>query len=494
MSLTQAQLMALHPELQHLLRGARLQRLREPAPQKLACDFYQPRSGSQHSLLIDLSQGQSWLMLQPRAQPGLASPSAWCMLLRKHLLNQVLQAITRPADDRLLMLHFAQGQTLILELSGRHANLFLRDAEGHVLGAARRDASTRQLTKGQPYLLPTPPVPRPPRDALQLEHLPADGSRSATLWTHYLQQRQQAQQRQQIQSLLRGLGQQISRLNQRLQQAWADLAREAAAADWQQQGELLRGAFGQVSPGQRAVSIPDYYQPGAPLRQIALNPALDLAGNIQRCFQQARRCARAAEYALKALPGLEAEQAQQQALQNRLEAWLQRLSSGPLPQAEQDELQALWQTEAQPSRPAQGQKTPQAVHQPAWRFRSLSGALIWVGKTDRDNQILLQNARGSDFWLHLRDGSSAHVLVPCAKKQTPDPDTLLDAATLVLAHSPSYRTPFEGLKAEVWVARVHQLQRPKGAKPGQVQVLPGARSLLLRFEPERLQRLQASRC
>lgn len=497
MTLSYAQLQALQPELAVLLQGARLQQVREPAPRQYQLDFYQPGSqqgtGRLHSLLIDLSQGQSWLLLQPQSQPGQPRPSAWCMLLRKHLLNQTLQQITLATDDRLLQLHFSQNTSLILELSGRHANLFLNDAAGLILGAAHRDPSVRRLQTGMPYCPPSPPPPRAARDPLQLSSLPADGARSAALWPHYLQQRQQTRQQQQVQHLLRSLRQELSRLEQRLQQAWADLVRSEAAEDWQRQGELLRAAFGRVSPGQSEVQVPDYYQPEAPLRRIALDPAKDLASNIQRCFQQARRCERAAQYALEQLPRLEAVQAEKQALQSQLLDWQQALRTAPLPAAAAAELQALWQAAA-PVRSAPLHSAPQPGRQAAWHFISQAGESIWVGKTDRDNQTLLQQAKSSDFWLHLRHGSSAHVLVPCAKKQQPHNETLLDAATLALAHSSAYRPPFTGLEAEVWVARVHQLRRPKGARPGQVQVLPGARTLHLRFEPERLERLQASRC
>ncbi|MBF2054687.1 MAG: DUF814 domain-containing protein [Candidatus Sericytochromatia bacterium] len=497
MTLRYAQLQALQPELVLLLQGARLQQVREPAPRQYQLDFYQPGQQQdtvqRHSLLLDLSQGQSWLLLQPQSQPGQPRPSGWCMLLRKHLLNQTLQQITLATDDRLLQLHFSQNTSLILELSGRHANLFLNDAAGQVLGAAHRDASVRRLQTGLPYCPPSPPPPRTARDPLQLSNLTADGARSAALWQHYQQQRQQTRQQQQVQALLRGLQQELSRLEQRLQQAWADLTRGEAAEDWQMQGELLRAAFGRVSPGQSEVQVPDYYQPGAPLRRIALDPAKDLAGNIQRCFQQVRRCERAAAYALEQLPRLEAAQTEKQNQQSQLLDWQTQLRAGPLPAAAMAELQLLWQA-ANPAPTTSQRSTPQSDRQVAWHFTSRAGESIWVGKTDRDNQTLLRQAKSSDFWLHLRHGSSAHVLVPSAKKQQPDNETLLDAATLALVHSSAYRPPFEGLTVEIWIARVHQLRRPKGAKPGQVQVLPGARTLQLRFEPERLQRLQASRC
>ncbi len=63
------------------------------------------------------------------------SPPAFCMLLRKHLLNGVLTSLEQPLLERVLYLNFSapnrEGKevtkTLVLEIMGRHSNLILLD-------------------------------------------------------------------------------------------------------------------------------------------------------------------------------------------------------------------------------------------------------------------------------------------------------------------------------------------------------------------------------
>lgn len=47
------------------------------------------------------------------------------------------------------------------------------------------------------------------------------------------------------------------------------------------------------------------------------------------------------------------------------------------------------------------------------------GYKIMVGRSSKENEWLMKNARASDFWFHLQGTPSAHVIVPCTKKELP---------------------------------------------------------------------------
>ncbi|MFK2822131.1 NFACT RNA binding domain-containing protein [Arcobacter sp. YIC-80] len=57
------------------------------------------------------------------------------------------------------------------------------------------------------------------------------------------------------------------------------------------------------------------------------------------------------------------------------------------------------------------------------------GYKIMLGTSERENIYLLKNSKASDFWFHLKDRTSAHVIVQNSKKTIPD-SVIKQAATL----------------------------------------------------------------
>ena len=47
------------------------------------------------------------------------------------------------------------------------------------------------------------------------------------------------------------------------------------------------------------------------------------------------------------------------------------------------------------------------------------GYKIMLGNNERENIYLLENSRASDFWFHLKDRPSCHVIVQNNKKELP---------------------------------------------------------------------------
>jgi predicted ribosome quality control (RQC) complex YloA/Tae2 family protein len=47
------------------------------------------------------------------------------------------------------------------------------------------------------------------------------------------------------------------------------------------------------------------------------------------------------------------------------------------------------------------------------------GFKILLGKNERENIYLLQNSKASDFWFHLKERPSCHVIVQNSKKTIP---------------------------------------------------------------------------
>jgi predicted ribosome quality control (RQC) complex YloA/Tae2 family protein len=95
-----------------------------------------------------------------------------------------------------------------------------------------------------------------------------------------------------------------------------------------------------------------------------------------------------------------------------------------------------------------------------------SGRSVLVGKSARGNDYLLKRkAVNEDLWLHVSRMPGAHVLLRTAGEE-PSPDDIAFCAKLAVAYS---KAKGKG-KTEVIVARVKDVERPKGALPGQVRV------------------------
>lgn len=480
-ALSQPDLLALHAELESGLNGGRLQSIKQLAPRRWSLEFY---TGQRHAVQFDLQHGNSliWLGETPdKAQ----TPDGWTLLLRKMLLNTRLQRLEQASNDRIWRWHFegAEPSALVCELSGRHGNLFLLDAQGKLLQSLQPDRSQRDLRRGELYTLPPPPSPQHWPAPLQLATLPPDGSRSQAVAQYQRTRALQAETQQLIRSALANLRKKQQRVQTQHTQLSRDIDGLAEAAEQARRGELLQGAYGQVQPGQTAVTLPNYFDPALRPITLELAPDQDLTTQIQRAFQRSRKRERAAERALERWDqSLAEEQALALELQT-LEALGETLltTNRPLTDTERAAF-TRWQSTPVPRSfaSAQGERK-------GWRsFIGSGGEVIRVGRSARDNDILsFRQARGSDLWLHVRNYPGSHVVVSLRKGQAVHPETLLEAASLALHYSEARAET----QAEILYTPIKYVHRLKGGAPGQVQ-LQQSKTLALRQEPQRLERVR----
>jgi predicted ribosome quality control (RQC) complex YloA/Tae2 family protein len=59
------------------------------------------------------------------------------------------------------------------------------------------------------------------------------------------------------------------------------------------------------------------------------------------------------------------------------------------------------------------------------------GFKIMLGTSERENIYLLENSKASDFWFHLKDRPSCHVIVQNSKKIIPD--SVINQAAILCA-------------------------------------------------------------
>ncbi len=482
-----AQFNALYPFWKSQLPGARLQQIyahtsgvfslklyltSSPAATQAHNQAYnQPHTQTQF-LVLNFSQGKSTLALcdatldLPARQPA----TALTMQLRKYLKGQKIVAVQVPPEDKCLHITFTGGEQLVLELSGRHGNLFVLNAEKKLLALLRPDASQRNLRIGQTYLSPEPGPKFQHRDPLNLEQLP-DVERQRVFARHVLLQLLLHQQRQGIRRLLQQEKKRQKALQQRLQQAHYELEHLDQAEHWRRYSELLQSAYAHPPDrGATQVTVPDYYGDfdaagETPMVEITLRADLSLSENIALYSRRAKKRERAAEYALNIIPELEEQLA---ALKRKtldtLVRWDAQLAEHkPLKGSDLEAFeraQTVFEQTGPSSKSSPVQKLP-------YRVRGESQQ-IWIGRSAKGNHALtFKYARGKDYWLHVQDSPGSHVIL---RAQSPSPEALREAAHWAIVYSPLQKHYERGEPVSVSYTQVKHVKAIKGAKPGMVQL------------------------
>ena len=92
---------------------------------------------------------------------------------------------------------------------------------------------------------------------------------------------------------------------------------------------------------------------------------------------------------------------------------------------------------------------------------------VLAGRTDEDNDYLsLHVARANDRWFHVRGVPGSHVVLRCPAGEEPDRETLRTVAAIAAYHSKAREA---GVVA-VSCVRAVNVSKPRGAKPGTVQI------------------------
>ena len=90
-----------------------------------------------------------------------------------------------------------------------------------------------------------------------------------------------------------------------------------------------------------------------------------------------------------------------------------------------------------------------------------------VGRTDADNDALsLKVARPDDWWFHVRGMPGSHVVLQGPPGEEAGRDLLKQAAAIAAWHSKAR----EGGLVSVSGTRARYVTKPRGAKPGTVQI------------------------
>ncbi|MCE7872246.1 fibronectin-binding domain-containing protein [bacterium CPR1] len=513
MKLDSLNLAAIVTELGPLLKDAAPQKISQLSEEDYLFVFRRP--GQTLRLLISLRPEESRLHLLEQPTPPAQSPSAFTMLLRKHLEGRRLGRVAQVGLERTVELDFPVYQEkpalkLVLHIPGRDNTLMLLNESGKVLGAhgkrgqpeasylPRADSLTGQqllelLDHSQPLqrALPKAVFGLPPFYARQIVVEAGQDPGAPPIdpealerawdgfWADFRAGRFQPAVTDHGELSFRGQGLPYPTMQQAAEAAWAGASRAPGLE--QLRSEALRKVqkaltrvekrLGELGRDLGQTEKAELYQHWGQLLLSRLEQVPLRATTVSLIdFDEACRV----EIALNARL-TPSENAQKLFRRSRK---LKR--AGPLiaaqvekATAERDYLLELQLAIAQAGsagelselepRPVERRARPEKPRSGPRRY-VLDGFELWVGRNPAQNDRLTHKlAARDDLWFHARNLPGAHVILRAAGR-TPSQEAVLAAAVLAARHSQAS----DSSKVEVDFTLVRYVKKPSGSPPGKV--------------------------
>jgi predicted ribosome quality control (RQC) complex YloA/Tae2 family protein len=478
------------------LAGGRVERWVEPEPGRICVSIYRRDEGEGRKLVIDIDARPELAHVArlDRMPKAPASMPAFCAYLRAHLSRARLVEASLRGGDRQLALHFEAERgvfVLLLSIFGRRSNLYLLDSSDRLVLALRPLGETRpELSLGSAYLDPGSPAPRAGTD--RFASIPA-ADLLHEIAVHYAGANDDRVEDADRRRLLGALKKERKSAARRLERIEAELAESDEASTLQRHGELLKSNLARIEPGAASIEVRDF-EDDRPV-VIPLDPRLSGKANLEAIFKRYQKLIRrltkaggqvgAARENLRRVEALESEVADAEDLgeilsRDFVRKLLGRHESGRGSPASEN-------VPARPLLPSAYRALPRKLH--PRRYRSVDGCEIWVGRSDEGNDVLTTRlARSKDLFFHLDGAPGSHVILRTEGRDDPPPESILDACELAVHYSKQKNAT----RADVHVVPIKNVKKPKGAKRGLVYV-SGGKSVHLRRQAERLERLLASR-
>ncbi len=314
-----------------------------------------------------------------------------------------------------------------------------------------RNPETRLALGAYPFpVRQLPPAWQHPRSSLNLAWSLAFGERI-----------QHAQVESLRNSLLPALQRALQARTRALHEIERALSEGLQAERWQLYGELVLAYGHTLESGATMLKAPDYTQPDMLMVDIPLDPTLSHVENAERYFAKARR-ARSHQTELAERYGILSQEVAR--LQSQLAEAETCHQVERLCQLTEQARAHGWLKEPQPLPSAKrAEKDPFEGHKIRVHM-SPDGYQVLVGENAQANDFLLTRvARPNDWWLHVRTGTGAHVIIRTDNQPQRVPmRTLLFACKLAAQNS----TDRHAHIVEVDYTLRKYVRKPRGAPPG----------------------------
>ena len=151
-------------ELSETLLGGRIYKIAQPESDELLLTI--KNNGSPYRLLLSADASLPMVYLTETNKPSPMTAPGFCMLLRKHLQNARITAISQPGLERAIHLRLEHlnelgdlcEKKLIVEIMGKHSNIIFCDDKDQIIDSIKHISgmvsSVREVLPGRPYFIP----------------------------------------------------------------------------------------------------------------------------------------------------------------------------------------------------------------------------------------------------------------------------------------------------------------------------------------------------
>ena len=151
-------------ELDHTIKNARISKIAQPETDELLLTLKSPNGNYRLALSADASL--PFVYLTETNKPSPMTAPNFCMLLRKHIANGRITAITQPGLERIIRFEVEhldemgdlQTKYLIVELMGKHSNIIFCTKDNRIIDSIKhvsaQVSSVREVLPGREYFIP----------------------------------------------------------------------------------------------------------------------------------------------------------------------------------------------------------------------------------------------------------------------------------------------------------------------------------------------------
>ena len=450
-------------ELSAQLTGARVSKIYQPAPELVLFKLWNGKETLR--LLLSAEVQKSRLHLTTQTWPNPHIPPRFCQLLRARITR--IDSISVVNDDRIVQFDCTGSQgncRLLIELTGKSSNLILLNDQGVIIDVLKRvivKEEGRKILSGEEYQFPEKlelqqkSVEKLPR---QLENHKSWNQTVEKLYSGIEHTENKYDFYHQLQQTIK---RQMKKLQKRLLSIEGELQKQRNFEINRQMGDLLLANLHLVTRGMAEVELLNYYLQPPKTQTIQLDPLLPPAQNAEKYFKRYKK-------------GIRGEQHSQRRLretQRELE-WLGQLDYQLKDSIKSSDIEEI----AHELRQVGLLKDKNCLHakrtlQPSIPHETISpsGFKILWGRNNRQNdEISTKILKAGDFWFHVKNAPGTHVVMKVGNTNIVLNNEDLNYAASIAA---GYSKLRDDNKVEVMFTDVKSVHKPKGCKPGLVNVL-----------------------
>ena len=373
--------------------------------------------------------------------------------MRATLSGAHVTEISKDPLDRIVWFTFYSDgifRRLVVQLTGRTADLFLLDELNRITAVLREQGKTRL---GEVYEPPPRPL-KEPAESFTLD----SGPPSAQLDAYYSAldaTKAFDVQAKALRAKLTGAIRRQLTLKENLQH---DLVRHGDPEEHKRTGDLLLANIATATRTGNKVRLTDYYAEGAPVIELEVDENRSLQDEAAARFRQYTKARHAADEIAERLTQIDREIVGLDRRLQQLDAIIQSRDEAALDSFEKPAPAA----KATPKKALKQEKIPGVR-----RYLSTDGYEILVGRAARDNDHLtFRVAQPNDLWMHAGDYPGSHVVIRNPTRKEIPQRAIIEAAQLAGRFSQAS----EDARVVIHYTERKFLSKPKGAAPGLVRM------------------------